>query len=566
MRTALKTLLIYFVALINIASTLLPVWPKRYLLLTTIFPVQLVLLAQHVTLFAGVLMLLLAYPVARGQRRMAWLLMGCAMVAMVMNVVKGLDVEEALVNLTLLAILVHQRKTFHDIPMRYTVVDLARIGVTLLVIQQAYALSSAGALAMLRWMDHRLAFWRIAGEPHPAWLISALTTHAQLEHVFLAEAGLALPIFLIGVFVVVSWTALTQVEREDAGDLYRRFGHSARNSLAYIANRGDTLTFMASDGRGAISYKLVGRVALQIGAMLGPTSERTHVYAEFREWLKSEGLIPAAVALTPEERAIAAKTGMRSVIIGREAMVNLTAFDLQRLSKKMRWAQRSLTKRGYRADLLPATQVTGQLRSALSRIDEEWRESRGGHNYGCAMTLGRFPNPNDAACLIGVLRDPDGEPIAYLTLLPGGANSYSLDLTRKLHTAPNAAMEFLLMETLTALRNRDANEVSLNFSTFSGAPKWLGGAALARLGGIAFQTSSLETFNNKFLPEWTPRYLAFRSWFDLPDVIYAILVVEGANRALYNLLTRGLTHARRTLTVDATASQAPEQRLSGEGA
>jgi lysylphosphatidylglycerol synthetase-like protein (DUF2156 family) len=181
------------------------------------------------------------------------------------------------------------------------------------------------------------------------------------------------------------------------------------------------------------------------------------------------------------------------------------------------------------------------------------------------MTLGRFPNPQDAACLVGLMRDPEGEPVAYLTLLPGGEGYYSLDLTRRLRAAPNAAMEFLLMETLAALRARGASAVSLNFSTFSDTPAWLGGAALARLGSMAIQTSSLETFNNEFLPIWTPRYLAVRCWLDLPDVIYAILVIEGADRALYNALARRLALARRTLAASLTPAQ-PERSLGGEGA
>src|SRR5512146_884469 len=98
------------------------------------------------------------------------------------------------------------------------------------------------------------------------------------------------------------------------------------------------------------------------------------------------------------------------------------------------------------------------------------------------MTLGRFPSADEAHCLVGLLRDPEGEPVAYLTLLPGGEGYYSLDLTRRLDAAPNAAMELLLMETLTALRARGASAVSLNFSTFSGLPAWRGGKALARLG------------------------------------------------------------------------------------
>ncbi len=565
LRTTLRLAFIYLVGLINIASTLFPIWPRRYLLLTSLFPIQLALAAQHLTLFAGVLMLLLAYPAAQGHRRAAWTLMACALVASVMNLVKGLDVEEALVDLALLALLWQARKRFHSIPLRYTVVDLARLGIALLVIQRVYALSGRGVQALLHRLEDSMTAWGGTTSPSREWAITRLTAHLRLEHVFLSEANLALPIFLIGVFVVISWTALARIERDpEAGDLYRRFGRSSRNSLAYLANRGDARTFIASAGRGVISYKLVGRVALQIGAMLGPASEREQVYAEFRAWLKAEGLIPAAVALSREERAIAAAAGMRSLAIGREAVVDLTTFTVERLSKKMRWAQRSLSRRGYQCALTPATEITGPLRSALARVDAEWRMARGGHSYGCCMTLGRFPNPQDAACLVGLLFDPDGVPVAYLTLLPGGEGCYSLDLTRRLRAAPNAAMEFLMMETLAALRAREASEISLNFSTFSGAPAWLGGAA--RLGSMAIQTSSLETFNNKFLPVWSPRYLAVRSWFDLPDVIYAILVIEGADRALYNAVARWLAQARRTLAPPSLASAQPERSLGGESA
>src|SRR5574340_1648359 len=96
LRAALRTLAIYLVALVNIGSTLLPVWPRRFLLLTSVLPVQATLAAQYLTLCAGALMLLLAHPAARGHRRAAWTLLACAVLATIMNLAKGLDVEEAL--------------------------------------------------------------------------------------------------------------------------------------------------------------------------------------------------------------------------------------------------------------------------------------------------------------------------------------------------------------------------------------------------------------------------------------------------------------------------------------
>jgi hypothetical protein len=132
------------------------------------------------------------------------------------------------------------------------------------------------------------------------------------------------------------------------------------------------------------------------------------------------------------------------------------------------------------------------------------------------------------------------------------------------------------MESLTSLRARGAATVSLNFSTFSGLPARLGGRTLARLGGLAFQTSTLEVFNNKFLPEWTPRYLAVRHWLDLPDVLWAIVVAEGADRALYNALARSWRRLRTryraafalpaTSPVTSPAMSPATSRVSGERA
>jgi lysylphosphatidylglycerol synthetase-like protein (DUF2156 family) len=178
------------------------------------------------------------------------------------------------------------------------------------------------------------------------------------------------------------------------------------------------------------------------------------------------------------------------------------------------------------------------MRAALERIDGEWRRKRGGLDIGCAMTLGRLPGPQEAECLIGLLRDANDELVAYLTLLPGGEGYYSLDLTRRRESAPNAAMEFLMLETLATLRARSAAAVSLNFAIFAGIAMRTGSKSVERLFAAAFQSSTLEVFNNKFLPGWTTRYLALRSWLDTPDVLYAILVTEGADRVLYNTLSR----------------------------
>jgi len=560
-RTARRMILFCGVAMVNILTTLLPVLPMRYVLLAGRLPGPLILGAQHVTLFAGVTMLLLAYPAAQGHRRAAYALMGCAAVAIVANLVKGLDVEEAVINGILLGILWEMRHTLHNIPLRYTVVDVVRLAIGLVLLVKAYDLLGKGVLGGLR----MLADWGKDTFPWVEHATHVITAKLPLEHYWFDESQLLLPLFLLTIFLAFSWTSLLRLREQfddGAGDLYHRFGRASHNSLAYLARRSDVSRFVDPQGRGAITFRQEGRVAVQVGAILAAPADRAAVYRGFREYCAAQHLVPAAVALAAEEQPIAAACGMRTLTIGREAVVDLADFAVEKLAKKMRWVQRSLSKRGFSAVVLSAAQISARQRVALDKIDTEWREGRGGQTHGCCMTLGRFPTHSDPDCLIGILNDPDNRPIAYLTLLPGGEGYYSLDLTRRMRAAPNATMEFLMIEVLSALKQRGASAVSLNFSTFSSLSSSRLGRVVLKLAGQAVQLGSLEAFNAKFRPHWESRYSAFPSWLVFPDVAYAILAVEGVDRMLVNTAARALRHHIQPLQAEPRM----EPRWQSEGA
>ncbi|MFI5272328.1 MAG: phosphatidylglycerol lysyltransferase domain-containing protein [Ktedonobacterales bacterium] len=553
------TAFFYGVGVVNIVSALLPIWPWRYAILANSLPLGVILGAQLAAVLLGVAMLLLAYPAAQRHRHAAYLLMACAALAVGANLFKGMDVEEAALNVALLVVLWRGRHRLESFPLRYTAVDLARLGLFLFVLGRMYSLTGsaliAGLHALMRQSQHAV--------PPLTAVIHVLTDKLEVQRIWFPESELVVPIFLLGLFVVLSWRSVLVSRLGRSGDdhPYDRFGRASHNSLAYLANRDDVNTFMDPAARGAITYRRFGRVALQVGAILGASADAAAIYAAFRAFCKRERLIPAAVALSAQERDAACACGMRSLPVGTEAVVDLAEFAVDRLSKKMRWAQRALRKRGYAVELLSASEIAAPLRVRLDRIDEEWRGSRGGEMHGFCMTLGRFPTNADPHCLIAVAHDAAAEPIAYLTLLPGGDGYYSLDLTRRLAAAPNATMEFLLLEVLEQLRQRGVSTVSLNFSACSSLPALPGGGALLRLLSRAFQLSTLEGFNSKFRPRWEPRYLVFPSWTALPDVLYAALTLEGVGRMALNAWRRSLRRqARRHI------APLPAPQLRAEGA
>jgi lysyl-tRNA synthetase class 2 len=538
------------VALANILATLVPIWPMRYELLASTVPQPLIQGSDFVTLALGVTMLILAAPVAGGHLKAAYLLMLSAAIAVLANIFKGLDVGAALLNATLLMALWRSRARFDNVPLRYTPVDVARLALALIVFLWLYDLSGEALFDVLLRVVER----ETDALPQLGGLIYVLTAKLQLQQLWFRESQLILPMSLSLVFLIFSWRSVMRIHNSDnvSEDLYERFGRASHNSLAYLARRSDVSRFVDPKAGGAITYRQIGRIAVQIGAILAPPERREQVYRAFLAFCREQHLIPSAAAITTDEREVVHACGMNTLNIGTEAVVDLSCFSLQNLSKKMRWAQRSLTKRGYSVSLLGAAAISPPMQVALDRIDEEWRLARGGRSHGCCMTLGRFPAPSDADCLIAVAANESGMPVAYLTLLPGGPGYYSLDLTRRLQCAPNAIMEFLLLEVLSNLREQAVTTVSLNFSTFSSFSSVRGIRGLMLTLDKAIQLGSLEAFNAKFRPTWVPRYLVVPSWYYLPDVAYAILALEGVDRMLTNALVRRWRRASKRMPAAAT--------------
>jgi lysyl-tRNA synthetase class 2 len=112
----------------------------------------------------------------------------------------------------------------------------------------------------------------------------------------------------------------------------------------------------------------------------------------------------------------------------------------------------------------------------------------------------------------------------------------SLDTMRRVGETPNGLNEALVCHALEIARERGVAEVSLNYAGLAHLvrSKPPGGAvrrgatrlAIALL-GRRFQMERLVCFNQKFAPEWRPRYLIFESRRGLPRSVFRVLQAEG---------------------------------------
>ncbi|MEA2469267.1 MAG: lysyl-tRNA synthetase, class, partial [Thermoleophilaceae bacterium] len=110
------------VGLLNAASALTPNLAERARVLLHVEDSDFVPLAHALALAAGVALLVLAVYLAKRRRRALQLAVGVLAAAGALNLIKGLDVEEAALNWALAGLLVWGRAAFfvrHELPARH---------------------------------------------------------------------------------------------------------------------------------------------------------------------------------------------------------------------------------------------------------------------------------------------------------------------------------------------------------------------------------------------------------------------------------------------------------------
>jgi lysyl-tRNA synthetase, class II len=226
--------------------------------------------------------------------------------------------------------------------------------------------------------------------------------------------------------------------------------------------------------------------------------------------------------------------GHRALRIGDEAIVDPRAFSLEgRAIRKVRQSVARVRRHGWTIETVEARELTSATTAELEGVSRAWRAQQP-RLYGFAMTLGRlWGAEEDEAGVYVLARDPGATLRSFLHFLryDGGL---SLDVMRRSGSEPNGLNEAMVVAALEYARTTGAREVSLNFAGFAHLmaprapltiPQRLMRWGLQRAHG-RFQLERLVRFNDKFHPEWRPRYLVHSGGPALPLGALRVLQAE----------------------------------------
>jgi lysyl-tRNA synthetase, class II len=323
----------------------------------------------------------------------------------------------------------------------------------------------------------------------------------------------------------------TAADRARAHDIVKIHGH---DTLSYFALRDSGGYLFDETGAAFLSYKIWRNVALVGADPIGPPDLITGLTRRFLRFCKSNGLTPCFLGINGDNLRLYQAQGLRVLKIGEEGVLRLAGFDVTKLKRKVRRAERHCLALGIASTMFSASELPRTYADQAMEVSREWLRTRGGFERGFSMTLGRFPNADDADVRI-VVAAHESELIGFLTFMPVyGAGGWSLDMMRRSADSPNGLTEFLVIQAARKLQAEGWGFISLNFAALANTKALVSEPrAVTTLRRFlfdnlssTFQLKSLFRFNAKFQPEWVARYVAYRDLRRAGKIILAIIQAE----------------------------------------
>ena len=531
--------MVWLVGAVSIVSAVTPSSHARLHLLLDVLPRFAPEAAKAATAGVGVLLLAVAGGLRRRKRR-AWLAAtALAGAAVLLHVVKGLDVEEATLSASVLVLLLSTRGAFVGVPDprsgRHTAVVF--VGGTTVAVCAGMLLLSAhldrlrGAPGLSTLLEQVLL--GLVGLPGPV----QFTTAGAAVHICTTLAVLGGAVTVITAASLLRPArgprAMTEADEWKLRDLLAR--HGANDSLGYFALRHDKSVMFSPTGKAAVAYRVVGGVSLASGDPVGDVEAWPGAISAWIAEARRYAWAPAVLGVSERGAEAYHRFGLDALELGDEAVVQVDGFTLEgRAMRGVRQAVRRLQREGFSCRVDEVGDLTASEVADVRTCAGRWRGDS--VERGFSMALGRFGDPTDSACVLVRAFDGQGTLRAVLHLAPWGSDGLSLDLMRRDPTAENGVVELMVTELIAALRSRGVRLVSLNFAVFRAILERggrLGAGPVLRLSRRAvlaasrfWQLESLYRANVKYRPIWHPRFLCFDSPRDLPRVVLAALQAE----------------------------------------
>lgn len=521
---------------INIYSVIGPSLSNREHILRHLFPLEFIHFSRSAVLLIGYGLILLSLNILR-RKRAAWVLaLAAASCSAILHFTKGLDYEEASVNILLVVALLFAGSLF---TVRSRVAGWGGAALRLAVIAGiAFAYGTLGFWLLdpvqfsdnFAWreaMRHAVTFLTFGTDPE-------VIPHTRYAAWFLHSLGLTTAVTLFyGSYLFFRPAFYTfrlhPMELREAQEIIARHG---RSDMDFFKAWLDKSFFFSQSRRSFLAYRVGAGFAVVLGDPVGPIEELPGLIREFAIFCRDNDWPLAFHQATSNLLDLYEACGYHRFKVGDNAIVALDQFGLE--GSHMRALRSNVNKIERAGYSLKAHEppLDDDLLDQLRDVSDSWL-SLPGHRER-QFTLGCFDRKYLSHTTVLALYTPSGEMQAFLNLIPSHVpGDASLDLMRRRADSINGVMDYLFTKVLLYAREKGYKTFSLGMAPMSGfqpgesaSPEEKAIHLFFRKWNLGFRYQGIRDYKAKFATRWEPRYVIYRNRFDLARLAIALRKVS----------------------------------------
>jgi phosphatidylglycerol lysyltransferase len=527
--------------LMNIYSVIHRPLPHRLRILRDVFPLEFIHLSKFITLLIGFALIVSAINIYKRKRRAYYFVLALSSLSIVFHLTKGLNYEEAIVSLGLLAVLLLTGRRFTvrsgipDFPSGVFRFAMAAVVALVYGIAGFWLLDRRDFginFHLVSAFRETLRYLVFVGNP----ALVPRTMHARffLDSLYVMTAA-AIVYSLYALFRPVLYQFRTLPhERALARDIVEKHG---RSSLDFFKFWPDKSYFFSPSRETFIAYRVGGHFAIALGDPVGPEDDIADTIAGFNELCTENDWGIGFHQTLPDFLPIYEALGFRRLKVGDDAIVDLVAFSLDGKERKgLRHVVNKLEDEGIRLDVHEPP-IRNDMLAEIKKVSDEWLGTRDRRER--QFTLGTFGHRYVRSTPLAVAVDGTGAVLAFANLIPSYARGEAtIDLMRFRAAAPPGTMDYLFVKLFAHLRSRGHLRFNLGMAPMSGFQEHENPSIEEKAIHFFFQRLNflfsyrgLKRYKAKFASSWEPRYAIYKAPLDLPRMALALQDVSRAHGA-----------------------------------